>query len=65
MDDNGQNDSRCYQFSSGEKFECCNELRAVYGQNIMTEETVRQWGRMFEVWRTTIHEKSKVVGHLQ
>jgi hypothetical protein len=34
------------------------ELCAVYGQNVMSEETVRQWGRMFTM-------KSEVFGHLQ
>jgi hypothetical protein len=43
------------------------KLRAVYGQNVMSEGTVRQSCRMFKDGRTNeqmITTKSEVVGHL-
>jgi hypothetical protein len=39
------------------------ELCAVYGQNIMSEGTVRQWCRMFKDGRKMLTMKSEVVGH--
>jgi hypothetical protein len=33
------------------------ELWAVYGQNVMSERTVRQWCRMFKDGRTNIHDE--------
>jgi hypothetical protein len=41
-----------------------HELLAVYGQNIMSEGTVRQWCRMFKGGEQIFMMKSKVVGHL-
>jgi transposase len=35
------------------------ELRAVYDQNVMSEETVRQWCRMFKVGRTNVHDEER------
>jgi hypothetical protein len=32
------------------------ELCAVYDQNVMSEETVRQWSRMFKDGRTNVHD---------
>jgi hypothetical protein len=40
------------------------ELCMVYGQNIMSEGTERQWYRMFKDGRTHVHDESEVVGHL-
>jgi hypothetical protein len=37
------------------------ELCAVYGQNIMSEGTVRQWCRMFKDWRKNIHDEQRSV----
>jgi hypothetical protein len=33
------------------------ELCAVYGQNVMTEGTVRQWCRMFKDGPTKVHDE--------
>jgi hypothetical protein len=33
------------------------QLCAVYGQNIMNEGNVRQWGRMFKDGRTNVHNE--------
>jgi hypothetical protein len=42
-----------------------HELYVVYGQNIISEGTVRQWCRMFEDGRTKMFfMKCEVVGHL-
>jgi hypothetical protein len=30
---------------------------AVYVQNVMSEETIRQWCRMFQVGRTNVHNE--------
>jgi hypothetical protein len=38
------------------------ELCAVYGKNVLSEETIRQWYRMFKDGRTDVMMKSKVVG---
>jgi transposase len=35
------------------------ELCAVYGQNLMTEGTVRQWCRMFKDGRTNVHDEER------
>jgi hypothetical protein len=41
------------------------ELRAaVYGQNVTSEETVRQWCRVFKDERKMFTMRSEVVGHL-
>jgi hypothetical protein len=40
------------------------ELCGVYGQNVMSEGTVRQWCRMFKDWQKKFTMKSEVVGHL-
>jgi hypothetical protein len=40
------------------------ELCAVYGQNVMSEGTVRQWCRMFKDGQKMFTVKSEVVGHL-
>jgi hypothetical protein len=40
------------------------ELRAIYGQNVMSEGTVRQWCRMFKIGEHMFTTKSEVVGHL-
>jgi hypothetical protein len=38
------------------KHECCgNLLCAVYGQNAVSQGTVRQWCRMFKDGRTDVH----------
>jgi hypothetical protein len=37
---------------------------AVYGQNVMSEGTVRQWCRMFKDGRTNVHDEEEMVGHL-
>jgi hypothetical protein len=42
-----------------------HELCAIYGQNSMSDETVRQWFRMFKDGRKMLMMKSEVVGHLQ
>jgi hypothetical protein len=34
-----------------------HELCLVYGQNVMSEGTVRQWCRMFEDRRTNVHDE--------
>jgi transposase len=36
-----------------------NELCAVYGQNVMSEGTVRQWCRMFKDGRTNVHDEER------
>jgi hypothetical protein len=42
-----------------------SELCPVYGQNLMSEGTVRQWCRMFKDGRKKMFTmKSEVVGHL-
>jgi hypothetical protein len=41
------------------------ELRAAYGQNVISEGTVRQWCRMFKGGRKMFTMKSKVGGHLK
>jgi hypothetical protein len=33
------------------------ELYMVYGQNVMSEKTVRQWRRMFKDGQTIIHDE--------
>jgi hypothetical protein len=33
------------------------ELCVVYGQNVMSEGTIRQWCRMLEDWRTNIKDE--------
>jgi hypothetical protein len=33
------------------------ELCAAYGQNVMSEETVRQWCRTFEDGRKNVHDE--------
>jgi hypothetical protein len=35
------------------------ELCAVYGRNVMSEGTVRQWCRMFEDGRTNVHDEER------
>jgi transposase len=35
------------------------ELCAAYGQNVMSEETVRQWCRMFEDGQTDVHDEER------
>jgi hypothetical protein len=30
-----------------------------YGQNVMSEETVRQWSRMFKDGRTNVHDEER------
>jgi hypothetical protein len=35
------------------------EWCAVYGQNVMSEETVRQWYRMFKDVRTNVHDETR------
>jgi hypothetical protein len=30
-----------------------------YGQNIMSETPIRQWCRMFEDWRTNVHDEER------
>jgi transposase len=39
--------------------EICRELRAVYGQNVMSEGTVRQWCGMFKDGRTNVHDEER------
>jgi hypothetical protein len=41
------------------------ELCAVYGQNVMSEETARHWCKMFKDGLTKFMMKSEVVSHLQ
>jgi transposase len=36
-----------------------NELCAVYGQNVVSEGTVRQWCRMFKDERTNVHDEER------
>jgi hypothetical protein len=36
-----------------------NELCVVYGQNVMSEETVRQWYRMFKDGQTNVHDEER------
>jgi hypothetical protein len=36
-----------------------HELCADYGQNVMSEGTVRQWCRMFKDWRTNVHDEER------
>jgi transposase len=35
------------------------KLCAVYDQNIMSEETVRQWCRKFKDWQTNVHDQER------
>jgi transposase len=35
------------------------ELCAVYGQNVMSEGTVRQWCRIFKDGRTDVHDEER------
>jgi hypothetical protein len=35
------------------------ELWAAYGQNVISEGTVRQWCRMFKYGRTNIHSEER------
>jgi transposase len=35
------------------------ELCAVYGQNVMSEGTVRQWSRMFKDGRTNVYDEER------
>jgi hypothetical protein len=35
------------------------ELRAAYGQNVMSEGTVRQWCRMFKDGQTNVHDEER------
>jgi hypothetical protein len=35
------------------------ELCAVYGQNVMSEGTLRQWCRMFKDGQTDVHDKER------
>jgi hypothetical protein len=35
------------------------ELCAVYDKNVTTEETVRQWCRMFKDGRTNVHDEER------
>jgi hypothetical protein len=39
-----------------------HELPVVYGKNIIREETVRRWCRLFSDGRTSVHDKCEVVG---
>jgi hypothetical protein len=34
-------------------------VAAVYGQNVMSEVTVRQWCRMFKDGRTDVHDEKR------
>jgi hypothetical protein len=34
-----------------------HDLCTVYGQNVISEGTVRQWGRMFKDGRTNVHDE--------
>jgi transposase len=36
-----------------------HELCTVYGQNVMSEGTVRQWCRMFKDGRTNVHDEER------
>jgi transposase len=36
-----------------------HELSAVYGQNIMSEGTVREWCRMFKAGRTNVQDEER------
>jgi transposase len=36
-----------------------HEICAVYGQNVMSEGTVRQWCRMFKDGRTNVHGEER------
>jgi hypothetical protein len=38
------------------------ELCAVYGQNVMSDVTVKQWCRMFKDGRTNVHGEERSVG---
>jgi transposase len=40
--------------------EIYRELCAVYGQNVMSEGTVRQWCRMFKDGRTNVHNEEQI-----
>jgi hypothetical protein len=35
------------------------ELCTVYSQNVMSEETVRQWCRIFKIGRTNAHDEER------
>jgi hypothetical protein len=39
--------------------EMYDELYAVYGQNVMSEGTIRQWCAMFKNGRTDIHNEER------
>jgi hypothetical protein len=36
-----------------------HELCVVYGQNVMSEGTVRQWCTLFRDWRTNVHDEEQ------
>jgi hypothetical protein len=59
--------SRCSYSLSSRQNTSAAEIRrdlcaVVYGQNLMSEGTVRQWRRMFKNGRTMLTMKSEVVG---
>jgi hypothetical protein len=39
-----------------------NYVRAVYGQNVTSEGTVRQWCRMFKDGRINVHDEGRSGG---
>jgi hypothetical protein len=41
--------------------EILSELCSIYGQNVMSEGTVRQWCRMFKDGRTNVHDEERNV----
>jgi hypothetical protein len=47
----------CAKNTSAAEIPC--EICAVYGQNIMSEETERKWRRMFKNGRTNVHGEKR------
>jgi hypothetical protein len=37
----------------------CELCTAVYSQNVMSQETIRQWCRMFKDGRTNVHDEER------
>jgi hypothetical protein len=35
------------------------ELCTIYSQDVMSERAVNQWCRMFEDWRTNVHDEEQ------
>jgi transposase len=50
---------RCLRAKNMSAVEIRRKLHAAYGQNVMSEATVRQWCKMFNDGRTTVQNEER------